>query len=65
MTHGTDFKIGQQVTFHCHLLGNPKGTITRFIKCITNGQVHAEIELAPPYPKTCAVVEPLERLKPV
>lgn len=63
MTYGTEFKIGQQVTFHCHLLGWPKGTIKSFKRCITNGQVHAEIELAPPYPKTCIAIEPVERLK--
>lgn len=60
-----EFKINDKVTFSCHILGTPKGHITRFAPSILNGQMHAEIELLPPFPPRSLVMHPVEHLEPI
>lgn len=58
-----EFKINDEVKFSCHILGEPKGRITRFAPSIANGQMHAEIELLPPFPPGSMVMHPVEHLE--
>ncbi len=38
--------VGTEVTYNCPVLGSINGTVTKYIRCISNGQQHAIIDLA-------------------
>lgn len=59
----TPYQIGQPVSFHCHILGKVRGTIVRFVPDLSNGQLHAKIELLPPHGAMPAVTEPVVNLE--
>lgn len=59
----THHRIGEPVTFHCHILGKVRGKILRFVPDVSNGQLHAELELLPPHAATPIVIEPVVNLE--
>jgi hypothetical protein len=59
----TPFSTGDRVAFNCHILGPVKGIITGFARDVSNGQQHAVVELAQPYPPGCFCKEPVINLK--
>lgn len=64
MSLAAELKPGDSVVFTCPDYGHVKGKIKRIAKCISNGQLHAEIDLETKgweEPKT--VVKPLTNLK--
>ncbi|MDY7537652.1 hypothetical protein QN372_00685 [Undibacterium sp. RTI2.1] len=40
-----DLKTGDKVAFRCHIFGEVTGTIHQLMRCLTNGQQHAIVQV--------------------